>query len=185
MSNFVPNPASLRRRTLLIQAGISILAVPSLSVARYLDDASRGFPIQHSDAEWRRILGNDRFRVMREASMETPLSSELINEARPGLYLCAGCGAPLFSSEQKLVRAGAWPTFSGPTDSSAISLSADPDWTALFHRRIYCARCGGYLGMVFTDGADGFRFAINGLALKFVAAGEDELSQPQPVNVPP
>lgn len=168
MSSSTPASPPLRRRAFLFHVAGAVLALPSLTLARYTSDEHSTFPVQRSDAEWQRILGEARFRVMREAVMEAPLSSQLLRETRSGIYLCAGCGKTLFLSEHKLNNVGAWPTFSKPNDKSVITLSARPDWTTLVHRRIYCANCGGYLGMVFSDGADGFRFAINGLALIFV-----------------
>lgn len=159
------------RRAFLLQAG-ALMLCPGFSLARLTDETYPIFPVQYSDEEWKRRLGNARFRVMRQVVMETPLSSSLLRETRDGVYLCAGCQQALFSSRQKLHKVGAWPTFSAPIRNSAISLGPREDWTALLHRRIYCSRCGGYLGMVFNDGADGFRFAINGLSLQFLAAKE-------------
>lgn len=164
-----PGTQAPHRRRFLLQAAGTFLLLPTFSLIRAYGEAD-AFPVQYSDEEWQRLLGEARFKVMRQSIMETPLSSDLLQETRPGIYVCAGCGQALFSSQRKLHNVGAWPTFSEPIKGSAITLSYRKEWTALLQRRIYCARCGGYLGMVFNDGEDGFRFAINGLALQFVPA---------------
>src|SRR4249919_2169466 len=69
------------------------------------------FPINHSPAEWRRILGPERYAVLREASTERAFTSPLLNEHRRGTFVCAGCALPLFSSATKFDRGTGWPSF--------------------------------------------------------------------------
>lgn len=173
MSKSTATGFTLGRRTFLLQVG-TLAAFPTLALTGYMDDDHTAFPMQYSTEEWQRRLGHERFRVMREAVMETPLSSQLLHETRDGVYLCAGCGQALFSSRHKLHQVGAWPTFSAPVRQSAVSLAPHHSWTVLLQRRIFCSRCGGHLGMVFNDGDDGFRFAINGLALQFLPARDSK-----------
>lgn len=124
--------------------------------------------IERSEAEWRRILSPEAYRVLREHGTERAGSSPLNHEKRRGQFLCAGCGRPLFSSEAKFDSGTGWPSFFEPLHESAIGTSEDRSW---FMRRteVHCAECGGHLGHVFSDGPKptGLRYCINGLALTF------------------
>jgi peptide-methionine (R)-S-oxide reductase len=131
---------------------------------------SRRFPLARSDAEWRRLLAPAQYAVLRQASTERPGSSPLNREKRRGLYLCAGCDRPLFSSGTKFESGTGWPSFHTPL-RGALGTSID---RSLFIERVevHCSRCGGHLGHVFDDGPrpTGKRYCINGVALKFRAA---------------
>jgi peptide-methionine (R)-S-oxide reductase len=156
------------RRTLLAGgmgaiAGLALLRSPSVA-------APRGFTVNHSPAEWRRLLGPERYAVLREASTEHPFTSPLLNEHRRGTFVCAGCVLPLFSSTTKFDSGTGWPSFWKVLPNAVITRS---DRSLLAERtEVLCARCGGHLGHVFDDGPrpTGLRYCMNGLALKFVPA---------------
>jgi len=132
--------------------------------------APRGFTLTHSPAEWKRLLGPERYAVLREASTERAGTSPLLNEHRRGTFVCAGCALPLFSSMTKFDSGTGWPSFWRALPHAVIERS---DRSLLMERtEVLCARCGGHLGHVFPDGPQptGLRYCMNGLALKFVPA---------------
>jgi peptide-methionine (R)-S-oxide reductase len=132
-------------------------------------DGAVPFPIDKSEADWRVRLAPDRFKVLRQHATERPFSSPLNQEKRPGTFVCAGCGSPLFRSEAKFDSGTGWPSYFAPIDN-AVGSRED---RSLFMTRteVYCAQCGGHLGHVFDDGPapTGLRYCINGLALEFHA----------------
>ncbi|HWJ37197.1 MAG TPA: peptide-methionine (R)-S-oxide reductase MsrB [Sphingomicrobium sp.] len=125
------------------------------------------FPVTHSPSEWRRLLGPQRYHILREAGTELAFTSPLLKEHRKGIFNCAGCGQPLFLSSTKFESGTGWPSFWKVLAGSTI---ARPDRSLGNERtEILCARCGGHLGHVFNDGPQptGLRYCMNGLALTF------------------
>ena len=131
---------------------------------------SRGFAVNHSPAEWRRLLGAQRYAVLREAATERPFTSPLLKEHRRGTFVCAGCGLPLFNSATKFESGTGWPSFWNVLPGAVLNR---PDHSLMMERtEVLCRRCGGHLGHVFDDGPKptGLRYCMNGLALNFRAA---------------
>ena len=129
--------------------------------------ASVRFSVNHSPAEWRRMLGPKRYAVLRQAATEPAFSSPLLKEHRKGLFVCAGCFRPLYSSATKFESGTGWPSFWNPLAGAVVTR---PDHKLLVERtEVLCARCGGHLGHVFDDGPKptGLRYCMNGLALNF------------------
>jgi peptide-methionine (R)-S-oxide reductase len=120
-----------------------------------------------TDQDWAHLLTPEQFRVLRQHGTEPPGSSPLNREKRPGRFLCAACGTPLFDSATKYESGSGWPSFYRPIDG-AIGTSVD---SAHGMRRVeaHCATCNGHLGHVFPDGPQptGERYCMNGVALKF------------------
>ena len=113
------------------------------------------------------MLGPQRYAVLREAATEPPFSSPLLNEHRKGLFVCAGCAQPLFSSATKFESGTGWPSFWTVLRGAVVTR---PDHSLMMERtEVLCSRCGGHLGHVFDDGPKptGLRYCMNGLALKF------------------
>ena len=130
-------------------------------------------PLEKSEEEWRRILTEDEFAVLRKERTEPAHSSPLDKEYRPGTFICAGCFLPLFSSEAKFDSGTGWPSFTQPLEGH---MDTKLDFKLVWPRTEYhCARCGGHQGHVFKDGPEptGERWCNNGVALDFVPQGEE------------
>ncbi len=124
--------------------------------------------VQKTEAEWRELLTPEQFHVMRQKGTERPFSSALNDNHKDGVYHCAACDAPLFTSEKKFESGSGWPSFWNPVSPEAIEAHED---TSHGMRRVevLCARCGAHLGHVFPDGPrpTGQRYCINGASLEF------------------
>ena len=154
------------RRSFLVLAGAG--AAGALLFGRGGSSAAQPrFGVAHSPREWRELLGPQRYAVLREAATERPFSSPLLNEHRKGVFICAGCALPLFSSATKFESGTGWPSFWKPLAGAVVTR---PDHSLMMERtEVLCARCGGHLGHVFDDGPKqtGLRYCMNGLALNF------------------
>jgi peptide-methionine (R)-S-oxide reductase len=126
-------------------------------------------PLKLSNDEWRKRLDKMAYKVLREEGTERAGSSPLNNEKRPGVFACAGCDLPLFTSDMKFESGTGWPSFF-TTIPGVFAMKKD---YGLFVPRTeyHCIRCGGHHGHVFEDGPKptGQRWCNNGVALKFIA----------------
>ncbi len=141
---------------------------------------SSAFPVAKSEEEWRRSLPPAAFQVLRGHGTERAGSSPLNTEHRPGQFVCAGCGQPLFEADAKFESGTGWPSFWQPIEG-AVGSTVDRSFF-MTRTEIHCANCGGHLGHVFDDGPPptGMRYCMNGAAMEFAAAekGADEAAAP-------
>lgn len=121
-----------------------------------------------SDMDWRQRLTANQYMVLRQHSTERAGSSPLNKEKRKGIFTCAGCDLPLFSSDTKFESGTGWPSFYRPL-SDAVETKTDRSFF-MTRTEVHCARCLGHLGHVFDDGPPptGLRYCMNGIAMKFV-----------------
>ena len=128
---------------------------------------SCGIPAM-TDAELKKILSADQYQVMREGGTETPYTSPLLKEKRPGTYVAADTGEPLFRSETKFESNTGWPSFYAPINAEVLVEKTDS--TLGITRTEILTRNGSHLGHVFADGPEptGLRYCMNGLALRFI-----------------
>ena len=125
-------------------------------------------PLERSNTEWKKALDPAQYHVLREEGTERPFTSPLNDEKRPGVFVCAGCRLPLFTSAMKYDSGTGWPSFF-TTIRGAVATKTD--YKLIWPRTEYhCARCGGHQGHVFKDGPPptGQRWCNNGVALRFI-----------------
>lgn len=161
------NAKTNRRAFLGLSGAGTIAAIFALASGRA---PAATFEVQHSPAEWRRRLGAARFQILREEGTETPFTSPLLKEHRKGIFACAGCSLPLFSSAAKYDSHTGWPSFKKAL-ANAVAYERDRTF-GMLRTEEHCRRCGGHLGHVFDDGPPplGKRHCINGLSLLFKPA---------------
>lgn len=151
----------MNRRTLLASAAMAAI------VGRRAGAAEPAFEVTRTDAEWKAMLTDLEYKVMREESTERAFTSPLNDEKRAGTFNCRGCDQGLYSSEAKFDSGTGWPSFYEPLPDA---VETKPDRSFFMVRtEVHCDRCGSHLGHVFDDGPPptGKRHCINGVSLTF------------------
>jgi peptide-methionine (R)-S-oxide reductase len=163
------------RRQFLFVAGSALLLATGYSWFSSGGGASpavndKRFPFDKTDAEWRRLLTPEQYRVLRGHQTERAFTSPLNHEKRQGTFVCAACGHPLFASSTKFESGTGWPSFWTPLPN-AVGTEVDRSWL-MVRTEVHCANCGSHLGHVFDDGPKptGLRYCMNGAALGFKAS---------------
>jgi peptide-methionine (R)-S-oxide reductase len=126
-----------------------------------------------TDAEWRKRLAPEEYKVLREHGTEYPGTGCFLGTKDPGTYVCAGCRNPLFKSGEKFESGTGWPSFTKTIGPDAVSEIRDVSH-GMVRTEVRCARCDGHLGHVFPDGPPptGLRYCMNSAAMKHVPEGQ-------------
>lgn len=164
----------MNRRSLLLGASAAAAITAATGMTRRWTvlpaaHAATQFKVVKTDDEWRAVLSQNEYQVLRREQTERPFTSELLHEKRAGNFTCAGCDLPLYSSATKYDSGTGWPSF---WDALPGAVATRTDFALLLPRtEVHCSRCGGHLGHVFGDGPKptGKRHCINGVALDFIA----------------
>jgi peptide-methionine (R)-S-oxide reductase len=124
--------------------------------------------IHKTEEEWRALLTPEQFHVMREKGTDRPFAGALLNNHEDGVYHCAACDAPLFTSDKKFESGSGWPSFWLPVSAEAIEAHEDNS-LGMQRIEVTCRRCGAHLGHLFPDGPKptGLRYCLNSTSLGF------------------
>ena len=125
--------------------------------------------IKKSDSEWRALLGDQRYLVLREKGTERAFTGSYVDLKEEGLYVCGACGQALFSSSAKYDSGSGWPAFFDSLDETKVNTKRDLTY-GMIRTEITCARCDSHLGHVFEDGPrpTGLRYCVNSISLNFI-----------------
>lgn len=182
---------SIKRKIIITLTVLSVLICylslkPSFKQKSTADKFSKGEETMikkaiKTDKEWKKILSPEQYRVMRKRSTERSFTGKYNDHYEKGIYVCAGCGTPLFSSEAKYEQGTGWPSFTAPVNENHIDYLDD---YSHFMQRIEtrCAVCGAHLGHVFDDGPGptGKHYCINSVSLDFKPADSQQRAESNP-----
>ena len=143
------------------------------------NSGSEDFEIQKTSEEWKKNLTKSEYHVLRQEGTEPAYTSPLHDNKDSGVYTCAGCGQPVYSSITKFDSGTGWPSFYAPIQPDAVDTKSDRKLIFMVRTEVHCSRCGGHLGHIFDDGPQptGKRHCINGVALNFKAQPTDKIDQ--------
>src|SRR5688572_27566735 len=135
------------RGRILLMAGV--LAALAWATAGLAAKQAAIVPVVKTDAQWKKLLTAEQYRVLRTEGTEIAFTGKYWNHHGKGTYACAGCGLPLFASNTKYDSGTGWPSFWQPIAEKNVRDVTDTTYGIRIE--VECARCGGHLGHVFDD----------------------------------
>lgn len=125
--------------------------------------------IVKTEEEWKKILTPEQYEVLRNKGTDRPFTGKYYLTTDKGVYLCAGCGTELFTSDMKFESSCGWPSFDKAMEGGKIKTVIDRSH-GMIRTEILCAKCGGHLGHLFDDGptATGLRYCVNSTSINFI-----------------
>ncbi|GAB5558273.1 MAG: hypothetical protein SchgKO_24860 [Schleiferiaceae bacterium] len=157
----------------------AMLAMPFLGACQTQTKSesmkTENFPVQKTEEQWKAELTAEEYSILRQKATERPFTGEYNMHFEEGTYNCAGCNAPLFSSDSKFDSHCGWPSFDAGIESGAIVEVLDKSH-GMIRTEIVCSQCGGHLGHVFNDGPTetGLRYCVNSVSVDFAPSGSDK-----------
>ena len=160
-ANPAPNPATA--------TATATTPAPQDSILPAQYEGGKLVKVEKSEDAWKKELTEQEFYVLRKEGTERAFTGDLWDKHEHGIFICAGCGLPLFSSDTKFDSGTGWPSFFKPISADCIADKSDSSY-GMDRTEVECARCGGHQGHVFTDGPPptGLRYCINSVSLDFV-----------------
>lgn len=124
--------------------------------------------LKHTEEEWKKILSQEQYDILRKKGTERPFTGKYDKFFGDGMYVCAGCGQELFTSDSKFDSGCGWPAFDVPVEKGNVDYKKDMSF-GMYRVEILCSKCGGHLGHVFNDGPTetGERYCVNSASLDF------------------
>ena len=155
-------------KLLLIPALLVTISWNMIHIYALADEGTMNTKIVKSEEQWKKELTQEKYKILRNKETETPFTGKYYTNKKKGIYYCAGCGTPLFSSNNKYDSGSGWPSFYDAITPNNVQTDKDTAHN-MVRTEILCQKCGGHLGHVFNDGPEptGLRYCVNSGALDF------------------